>query len=252
MATSRDVVSQQHLSLGQNLWSWEICGDCAENKSCKTDVCPSKRMIRLACFFKHYKLLTVCYEPNLRGNSPLRTHDDIIFIISQLRSRLHIPRIQLTNHIFDSWPDRKDLPLADRENILDLAVDLAVKAMTMVNCSKSRQSWELLEHGASQVPWRAEDSFCEFFLEAFPQIDHPNLNGESKSPLDIKPFLAARKLKKRLGLTFRATDDVRRHLKLDRKRNTLEIFHHSAFLKEHLRLTKDEPADLSLQESLTR
>ena len=253
MAASRNnsdlhkpVTEQQLQSLSQSLWSWDLCSHCKQNQTCGTDECSSRRIPRLTCYFKHYRQLTSSYEPSKCGNAAFRTHNDFISVICQLRDNVHLPRTQLTKFIFKSRPDHEHLPLADQECI----IDLAVKAMTMVNCSNSRQSWELLEHGPSRVPWRSEVSFSAFFLEAFPLTDYPSLNSDSKSPLDIKPFLMARKLKKRLGLKFRATDDLRRHLKLDRKANTLEIFHHTAFLKEHLRLTNDKPRTLSLEESL--
>ncbi|KAL6716713.1 hypothetical protein ACLMJK_006281 [Lecanora helva] len=84
-----------------------------------------------------------------------------------------------------------------------------------------------------------------------PLTDHPGLNDtETKMYMDIKPSLMARKLKKRIGMKVRPTNDLRSHLKIDRRTNTLEVFHHVAFLKEHLRLTKDSPRNLNIEDSL--
>lgn len=81
--------------------------------------------------------------------------------------------------------------------------------------------------------------------------DYPSLNDvDTESPLNMKASLTAKKLKKRAGLKFRPTDDLRSHLKLDRKNGVVEIYHHTAFLKEHLRLTKDRPYNLSVTEFL--
>ncbi len=81
--------------------------------------------------------------------------------------------------------------------------------------------------------------------------DHPSFNEDQDSfSVDIKRTLMAKKMKKRIGIKFQRTDDLRRHLKLDRKQNVLEIYHHTAFLKEHLRLTKDKPHNLSTSDSL--
>jgi len=68
--------------------------------------------------------------------------------------------------------------------------------------------------------------------------------------VDIKGALLAKRLKKHARLTFQPTDDLRCHLRLNTKNGVLELYHHAAFLKEHLRLTKDEPENLSLEGSL--
>jgi hypothetical protein len=62
----------------------------------------------------------------------------------------------------------------------------------------------------------------------------------------------ARKLKKHAGLSFRPTDDLRIHLKLNQRTGVVEIFHHTAFLKEHLKLTRESPKDISMVDTLKR
>jgi hypothetical protein len=68
--------------------------------------------------------------------------------------------------------------------------------------------------------------------------------------LDMRSALTAKKLKKRAGLSFRPTNDLRSHLKLDRRKGVVEIYHYTAFLKEHLRITKGEKGDLTISDSL--
>ncbi len=85
--------------------------------------------------------------------------------------------------------------------------------------------------------------FSEFITSVFPKTDHPSID-------QIKENLKATKLKKRARLRFEPTDDLRNHLRLDRKRAVVEIFHHTAFLKEHLRLTKDEPRNISVVDAI--
>ncbi|MCJ1379602.1 hypothetical protein MMC17_002704 [Xylographa soralifera] len=89
-------------------------------------------------------------------------------------------------------------------------------------------------------------------MDIFPMTDHPGLNsnGETDSPLNIRTALTAKKLMKRAGLKFQATDDSRCHLKLDRENDVVQIYHHTAFLKEHLRLIKDKALNISVSESL--
>lgn len=135
--------------------------------------------------------------------------------------------------------------------------------MVMVNCSADLRSCSGLQ---DSVCWSNDISFSQFVSEVFPSpTDHPRLNEDDAEihtrpnendpekvvdKVDIKGALLAKKLKKHAGLKFQPTDDIRCHLRLNKKLGVLELYHHAAFLKEHLRLTKDAPEDLSLRESL--
>ena len=62
----------------------------------------------------------------------------------------------------------------------------------------------------------------------------------------------AKKLKSRLGVRFLPTDSLRAHLRYDRKAHAIEIFHHSAFLRENLRMTKGCTDAGSMEDALKR
>lgn len=174
------------------------------------------------------------------------THDDLFDVIKYLKQEPDITRSHFAIRFLENRPDRLPPPFADRER----AINLAVKVMTMINCSAQRQSSGLLEHGAFQIPWRPDITFTQYILDIFPKTEHPSFNDEDlKFQQHMKTSLMARKLRKRIGLRFQPTDDLRAHLKLNRKSNVVEIYHHTAFLKEHLRLTRDTPG-LSTSESL--
>ncbi|MCJ1436584.1 hypothetical protein MMC27_005964 [Xylographa pallens] len=244
------VTDSQLQRLFRTLWSWAVCEDCQNCKRCVEDDCPWQRTKRLVPFIEHYKDLTAAYEPDIRpGERPaLLRHEDIFEIIQLLKSEPDIVRCQLTERLFVSRHCRASLSAAD----LDYAVNLAVRVMTMVNCSAKRQSATLLEYGLAQIPWRSDVSFSQFITDIFPTTDHPGLNndGDTDSPLNIRTALTAKKLMKRAGLKFQATDDLRCHLKLDRKKDVVHIYHHTAFLKEHLRLTKDKARNIPVSDSL--
>jgi hypothetical protein len=180
--------------------------------------------------------VTASYEAEVKvGQQPgLKSHGDLTKIIKELKSNPDVTRDALLEKLFTDRPARSDQ---------ERAINIAVRVMMMVNCSASRQSSALLEHGSQQVPWRGDVPFSEFITSIFPKTDHPSID-------HIKGNLRATKLKKRAGLRFEPTDDLRNHLKLDRKRAVVEIFHHTAFLKENLRLTKDKPRNMSATESL--
>lgn len=214
-----------------------------------TECCSSERASRLKDYFDYYKTLVATYEPDIGPGeqAALRTHEDVIAIIKILKSEPQLVRAKLQDKLMANRSEDR-IPSA---NDLDGAVNLAVKTMTMINCSTQHQSWNLLEHGAYQVPWRSDVAFAQFIIDAFPTTDHPIINDVDFEPLrDIKSALMARKLKKRIGLKIRPTNDLRSHLKLDRKNHAVEIFHHTAFLKEHLRLTMSEARHLTQSDCL--
>lgn len=225
--------------LGQVLWSWELCDGCRFGRRCATSNCPSQRIKRLGRFFDYYKDVTGSYESEVEpGKVPaLKTHQDLFDIVMKLKSNPDLTRAQLTNDIFNYLGGQKQTSIVDQ----DAAVNLAVRVMLMVNCSAQRQSPGLLEHGIYHSRWNSDVAFSQFIGDIFPMTDHPGLNNNSARPfLDMRAALTARKLKKRAGLKFRPTDDLRSHLKLDQRNGVVEIYHHTAFLKEHLRITKNE------------
>ena len=235
-------------TLGQVLWSWACCNNCLNWDQCATQSCPSQRRTRLQRYFKYYAELTASYDPDTGlGELPaLQSHEDLLEIIRQLKLDPETTRVALATKIYGASGVRAP-PVEDQER----AINLAVKVMVMVNCCAERQSSGLLEHGAYQTPWRGENTFCQFIQDMFPKTDNPTINAdESTPPLDMKTALTARNLKKQIGLKIRPTDDIRRHLKLDRTEKIVDVYHHTAFLKEHLRLTKDKPPDMSVSDSL--
>jgi hypothetical protein len=236
--------------LGQVLWSWPPSGDCQNCNGCGKENCIARRSKRLVRFFDHYKDLTASYEPDNKPGEPqaLRSHEDLYEIIRKLKSEPHITRAELAEKLFTDRRGRSP-PLADQER----ALNLAVRVMFMINCSERLHSSGLLEHGTDKAAWRSDTTFAQFMADIFPMTDHPSINDEdTKFSLDMKKALMARKLKKLAGLKFRPTDDLRNHLKLDQKTGVVELYHHTAFLKEHLRLSKDGPRDMSITDSLKR
>jgi hypothetical protein len=197
-------------------------------------------------FFDYYKDITASYEPDGK-QAALRSHEDLFKLILVLKASPDLTRAQLLGKLFTAQTPGEPIAVVDQEH----AVNLAVRVMLMVNCSAQLQSSGLLEHGGYQVRWHNDVTFSQFVESTFPMTDHPGLNEDTVgSSLDIRSALTAKKLKKRARLKLRPTDDLRNHLKLDRKNGTVQIYHHTAFLKEHLRITKDEAQKLSCSESL--
>jgi hypothetical protein len=230
------TTTRQLQQLTRSLWRWSICKECSAGKPCQTEECPWQRSTILNRFFQFYKEVTASYNADVKGDQQpgLRSHEYLMTIIEELKMNPEVTRDALLEKLFTDRPARNDQ---------ERAINIAVRITMMVNCSTSRQSPVLLEHGSQQVPWRSDMPFSEFIASIFPKTDHPSID-------HIKENLRATKLKKRARLRFESTDDLRNHLKLDRKRAVVEIFHHTAFLKEHLRLTRDQPRNMSVADSI--
>ncbi|KAF7880389.1 uncharacterized protein EAF02_007235 [Botrytis sinoallii] len=224
------VTTPQLQALAKVLWSWFIY----KNTLCKTPNCSWSRSTTLSRYFEFFKISTSGYKCNIvPGQSPgLSSYNDLFRMIEQLKSSPELSKAELLEKFFTDRPTR---PYQER------ALNLAVQVVMMINCSVFRQSSVLLEYGNEQARWHLNDTFLQFLNDVFPKTFHPSID-------EIKSELLATKLKKNARLEFRPTDDLRNHLRLDRKLGVVEIFHHTAFLKEQLRLTKEQPQSLSVSD----
>lgn len=234
------------------LWGWKICNSCENGEGCTTTDCSWPRSGRLARFFQYYKEVTAHYVPELlSGSHPaLRTHEDLHEIIKVLKTRPDVPRSRVTTEYFSTRNQgKKPLPPPADQN---RAFSIAVRVFAMLNCSDQNQSSDLLEFGSRALLWRNEMTLSQFMEQAFPKTDHPNLNETDHfgKAADIKSELRAKNLKRAAGLKFQPTDDLRNHLKLDQKQGIVEIYHHTAVLKEHLAANQPSPGDSSICDSI--
>ena len=205
--------------------------------------------MRLTRFFEYYKSLTTSYEPEVGIGevAALNRHEDLFALIRFLKANPDLTRAQLAEIAYPNVSNQRIASAVEQER----AITLAVQTMIMVNCSPWGQSTALLESGSHRTPWRSGIPFSQFVSDIFPTSDFPDLNDdETGLSHNMRTSLLARKLKEVVGMEFRPTDDLRNHLKLDRRNNVVEIYHHTAFLKEHLRLTKDRPDCVTLSDSL--
>ncbi|KAF7933297.1 hypothetical protein BELL_0398g00140 [Botrytis elliptica] len=227
----RKVTTAQLQELTKTLWSWQICIDCQAGTPCTTPNCTWYRSTVLGSYFEFFKSSAYNYKYNLTsGQSPgLACFEDLLEIIKALKAYPEYTKAELLEALFPDRPAR-----ADQER----ALDLAAQVVMMINCSASRQSSVLMEYGTQGARWYYEDCYISFLHDIFPKTAHPSID-------EMKNKLRATKLKKQAGLRFQATNDLRNHLRLDRKTGVVEIFHQTAFLKEQLRLSKEIPSNMS-------
>ncbi|KIN02949.1 hypothetical protein OIDMADRAFT_71173, partial [Oidiodendron maius Zn] len=215
------------------LWEWDICDGCKIDQSCLSIRCPwQKRSLKLQPFFRLYQKITASYMPEMHttSNYALRTHEDLFEIIQTLKQNPTTPRANLTATHFARRGYNSQPHLADQNR----AFDLAVRAMTTVDCSIENQS------GSDVLVWEDDKSFQELVRSIGSTKYCPVLADDEERSLDPKEQLSAIRLKKGAHIKFRGTDDIKNHLRLEGE--TVEIFHHTSILKEHLRLTRYEHA----------
>jgi len=233
-------------NLGEVLWSWPSASPCASDRIPAVEEDRSKRLGR---FFDYYKSQITSYDPDIIAGkrAALSSHEDLFRIIRILKRHPTKTRAQLLRIAFEDSTQRFSVSTNDQED----ALNLAMKIMVMLNCYAEWPSSGLLENGLFQAPWRSEITLIQFVKDCFPLTDHPSLNDDNElKVVDIKSSLTGKKLKKHAGIKFRPTDDLRRHLNFDRKTAVVEVYHHTAFLKEHLRLTKDKKTGHNVADAL--
>lgn len=225
--------------LGQVLWSWQLCTGCLEIQACIADSCPAKRVARLQRYFQFYKAVVSTYvDGSSAKDRVLKTHEDLWCAIRALKSNPDITRVGFCQSLFSSKTGNLPEPTWNQPDLLN-ATTLVVKLLTMIDSSALYHSSDRLETGGSRIHWKDDVPFSKYLQDLFPTENHPVLSYPDNDLLiDMKSELRATKLKKRLDITFRPTHDIRNHLRLHRRLNVLEIYHHTAFLKEHMRLTR--------------
>lgn len=249
LINSMVLTRRDRLDLAGVLWSWHACERCRSNQSCPSpDSCPSSRLLKLDAYFQAIfsTLGRLDFESDSESIDVVRT-GRIGTLCRELRSRTAVARHVVLRELFlPAAGSRPAGTTVDPEQLLDVLV----KVVFLVGCSgQSLESIQDLEGASFRLAWRTQASLSQFFTEAFPMYDHP---GVSEKGTAVVASLGARQLKKRAGLSFVPTNDLRNHLRLDRKSGEVEIFHQTAFLKEHLRLTLNEPSDLEMGEYLAR
>lgn len=224
-------------ALSKTLWSWSVCEKCAADQCCISQCCWNERSTNLKRFFQTYRDITAKYDVNTSRGQPacLSTHADLLRIVGRLKTTSNSTRLLTLQSLFPSVTITRDH---------ELALNIAVRVSLMVDCATGPQSTWLLESGNHEISWLDNQTLCEFVSKAFPEkaiIDDVN---------DIVANLRAAKLQTAAKIIFTPTDDLRNHLRLDNQRRMVQVFHHTGFLKEQLRLTKDQSRNLPVARSL--
>ncbi|KAK0625828.1 hypothetical protein B0T14DRAFT_425123, partial [Immersiella caudata] len=119
-------------------------------------------------------------------------------------------------------------------------VALVVRISIMTESGALHHSSNRLEKGSFRISWIDDVPFTQYLHDLFPTESRAVLSyADNELFLTTRSTIKANKLKRRLGITFRATHDVKNHLYFDRRANVIDIYHHTAFIKQQLRATRD-------------
>lgn len=117
---------------------------------------------------------------------------------------------------------------------LGFVLKISVRAMFMIDSNvKESHGLEYAIGAWRHASWLPDESFVDFITKCFPHVD-----AERKSRvamvLENKKSLKAWKLRDRLGIVLKGTDNLVDHLLYDPANRILYLFHHAAYLKAHL------------------
>jgi hypothetical protein len=204
--------------LSQTLWNWKLCGQCTEKPACGKTDCPWSKADSCEAFWNLHDQMTQAYSPDTLGRRPaIKNHQDFLEIVQHIKARRDIPQDALRKEIFeaDLAPGQKPPTTNDQNRALHVAAGLIL----LVDFGVLHDAANFVSGGVPPVPWREGVSVETFVEEAFPRkLVSPAIE-------DTLPKLMAKKLTKHAKLRIKATNDIRRHLVLDKKEKVVWIFH---------------------------
>ncbi|KAM5362058.1 hypothetical protein ACJZ2D_012725 [Fusarium nematophilum] len=240
----QNVSADDLKGLVKALWDWNLCKSCQlgpGQQPCSPQPCPGMRWARMNTFFGYYERITASYVPDIVAGIPpaLANHGDLFSIIRLLKENPDTQRSQLTAIHFASHCGEPIPTIGDRNR----AFNLALRAMTTITCCLETRSADILEAGLQPLPWKDDESWTQFLSTALPATDWTATGfdgGGDAASRRINDLVTARRLVKVARLRFLPTDELRDHLKLNQQDGTVELYRHTAFLKESLIASRTE------------
>lgn len=173
------------------------------------------------------------------------SHTKILEIAKDLAANISWTRDECIAALFQASRDKCS------EDDLENALDIAVQATFMIDCVATQ--WHASNFrlgGMRPTCWAANETFLKFMENSFPISTNIQ---KAVLVLENQDALKAWKLEKRLGLTFKGTNNLADHLLYDRRHNTVYLFHHVAFLDAHFGgFAKNLPFESGMEASLSK
>ncbi|KAH4036604.1 hypothetical protein HBI24_089980 [Parastagonospora nodorum] len=220
--------------LGQVLWGWVLCGQCSGRPSCTNGDCPWHKADSCEAFWTLYHQYADAYIPERLGRRiALDSHQQLVRIIATVKSGYTTARKELLKEIFNQGHTNGGKPPTsnDQNQVFNIAASL----LLLMDFGVLYDAANLSSGRLLCAHWRDDVSADVFIKEAFPLKSM----GAPLGLQDVLPDLRARKLSKHAKLKFQSTNDIRRHLVLDKKDKKVWIFHQTSVLRQLLAATKD-------------
>jgi hypothetical protein len=220
----------------------------AEKKALLRDLFGSdaeERLQSFSAYFKVYDTLTNPQHATIQIYPPVvNSHEDIRKLALELKANPQITRKEFRNRVLSSH-----LAQSSPTDGQDDAINSVIQVMLMIDCADKGRHWEGYEIGGFKpVCWEDSKSLTDFVRGVFPMEarDHEKL----KMALREKNTMKCWKLRKRARVKFLPTNNLAEHLLYDPIDNAIRIFHQTAFIKAHLRMSTSIPIDSEIAECL--
>jgi hypothetical protein len=176
-----------------------------------------------------------------------QSHADVINYVKSLCNK---PALSRDEFLATFLPMRDTMP-KEKEYVAGVVTKVAF----MVECASKdyySEGFRGKSDGFRPVKWEGNQRLSDFMEQSFlservQTAAQQEKNGEA---ITRKKALKAWKLTRRYGIKIRATDNLLEHLHYDPRERIVRVFHHTAFLRAHLKRSKNEPLDLDFHESL--
>ncbi|KAH5436442.1 hypothetical protein HBI47_074680 [Parastagonospora nodorum] len=217
--------------LGSILWNWNLCGQCDSRVLCSRTSCPWQQKGDLSAFWDLSERMTDAYTPECLGRrAALKDHQELLDIIGRIKTGRNVSRIDLLQEIFENDPDEGKPPTLYDQN---RAFNIAASLLLLMDFGVLHDAANFASANTAHALWRDGLSVDAFIKETFP-IGHVNQDIQV-----ILPELRAKNLSKHAKLRLKSTNDIRRHLLLDKRERTVWVFHQSTVLRQLLSTTDD-------------
>jgi hypothetical protein len=177
--------------------------------------------------------MTQAHSPDTLGRRPaINDHKDLLDIVQRIKARRDVSQDVVRKEIFeaDLAPGQKPPTKYDQNRALHVVASLIL----LVDLGVLHDAANFVSGGVPPVPWREGVSVNTFVEEAFPR------KLESPAMKDLLPRLRAKKLIKHAKLRMKATNDIRRHLVLDKKEKIVWVFHQGTALRNLLSSSEND------------
>lgn len=162
-------------------------------------------------------------------------HEDIIKAAAILKQKSHLTLGAIREKLKTEVSPRYSI---DQLNFL---LEFTMQAMLMIDAvAPDTKPYKVGRHQFTL--WSEGESLLDFVTRCFPQVSAERRDLIGQVVAD-KRSLKAWKLKKRLHITFEATDNLANHLLFDSHKRIIYVFHHAGYLKAHLNLWQQSGAD---------